>query len=165
LRSSRFRSQQLACETGGGLATDPYLWPTQATKAALRQAVCWANADAEIQGGFVPANRPIVGYVAGGQERSQTYELCLFVAVHMSLSGTKPTSRHVRADVRFRWEERKSYVRAKLPAYDPKRSFPECVRRPLTQVAVMPSPHVGEPSQRSRSARRAACSRVMPGSR
>jgi hypothetical protein len=32
----------------------------------------------------------------------------------MTACGTKPTSRHVCADVRFRWEERKSYVRGEL---------------------------------------------------
>jgi hypothetical protein len=32
----------------------------------------------------------------------------------MAAFGTKPTSRHVCADVRFRWEDRKSYIRAEL---------------------------------------------------
>jgi hypothetical protein len=88
------------CRSLFDLATDPYLWPAQATKAALRQAgLCYVARKTFVGQTPTPKYKadlsPPIGRLLvtlqGDKSDSQTYELCLFVAVHMSLSGTSAT--------------------------------------------------------------------------
>ena len=98
MRSSRFRSQQLACETGGGLATDPYLCPTQATKAALRQAVCLGKKPTPKYKADLspPIGRLLVMLQGDKSDRKLTSFVCLLRCICRFLAPSRPRGTSAR---------------------------------------------------------------------